>query len=125
MPRPRAEANSSRARKVAAINTATPPAGVFSHPATAPSLTLPRLRGREWVGATLSAAEIFLIWGIVLDQHAAVYGQRYAGDHPRRVTGEKQDRGGNVLGFAHAAQRDPHPGGRFHGSSAAPSSRRR
>src|SRR3954468_13251843 len=100
MPRPRTEANSNRARNVAKTRTATAPAGVFSQAAAA---RIARPRARSGI---LSGAEIFLIRRVILDQHAAVHGQGDTGDHARRVTGEENDRVGDVLGFAHAAQRD-------------------
>src|SRR6516164_3461314 len=100
MPRPSEAANNSRARNVARISAATAAAGVFSQASAAPSPTLPSpgltrgLRGRAWV---LSAAEIFLIGGVVLDQHAAIDSQRHAGDHARRSTRQKQNGVGDIL----------------------------
>src|SRR5271167_4066425 len=121
MPRPREAANNSLARNVVRIRTAIPPDGVFSQATAALSLTRSRLppplpspasgggsgwgRAREGVGA-LSTAEIFLIRNVVLDQHATIDGQRHAGDHTRRVTRQEQDGIGDILGLAHAAQRD-------------------
>src|SRR5207245_9483461 len=49
----------------------------------------------------LSTPEIFLIRRVVFDQHAAIDGQRHAGDHARRVPRQKQDRIGDVLRLAH------------------------
>src|ERR1700730_1306696 len=97
MPSPRAEANSNRARNVAKMRAATPPAGVFSHAAAA---RIARPRARSGI---LSRAEIFLIRRVILDQHAAVHGQGDTGVHARRVTGEEKDRVGDILGFAHSA----------------------
>src|SRR5215469_14131200 len=93
MPRPRAAAKASLARKVPSMRAATVPDGVFAQ-ATAPSLLatprpIPSPAGGGGFGwgpkkgrrSALSAAEIFLIRHVVLDQHAAVDGQRHAGDH--------------------------------------------
>src|ERR1700687_6206272 len=95
MPRPSEAEYTSLAANVAKISTATRPAGVFSG-AIAPDGSRDRL----------STAEIFLIRCVVLDQHAAVDGQRHTGDHARRVTREKQDRIGYVVGLAHATEWD-------------------
>src|SRR6516162_11734613 len=109
MPRPRAAAKASLARNVASIRAATVPEGVFAR-ATAPSLLAnppsipspasgggfgwgPKKERRE----ALSATEIFLIGHVVLDQHAAVDGQRHAGDHACGRPGQEQDRVGDVL----------------------------
>src|SRR6516162_8978812 len=121
MPRPREAANNSRATRVARIKMVTPPAGVLTQATAAPSLALlrspPRLSSpASWGGLgwgrrrdraeALSTTEIFLIRGVVFNQHAAIDGQRDAGDHARRVTRQKQNRVGDILGLAHAAQRD-------------------
>src|SRR5215472_4867477 len=95
MPRPSESANNSRTASVARISAATGAAGVPSQAAA-----LDRAANR------LSAAEIFLIGGIILDQHAAIDVERHAGDHARRATGQKQNGVGDVLGLAHPAQRD-------------------
>src|SRR5215470_8677278 len=95
MPRPRAVANSTRAANVVRIRTATAPAGVFSQ-ATAPVCP----------ANGLSRTEIFLIRRIVLDQNAAIDGQRHAGDHARPITRKKQNGVGDILRLTHAAEWD-------------------
>src|SRR5215469_7618518 len=95
MPSPREAANSTRAANVIKIRAATTPEGVFSQ-ATA----------LDPAASRLSATEIFLIKRVVLDQHTAIDVERHAGDHARGVTREEQDRVGDVLGLAHAAERD-------------------
>src|ERR1700747_490969 len=104
MPRPRAPANASRATKVTSISAVNPPDGVFTQAA---ALSHPLLRSprRECSGA-LSTAEIFLIRRVVFDQHAAINSQRHTGDHACPVTGKKQNRVGDILGLAHAPERD-------------------
>src|SRR6516164_5024930 len=95
MPRSREAANNSRAAKVATIRTATAPAGVLNQ------VNVP-----DRAASRLSTTEIFLIRRVVLDQHAAIDVERYAGDHARRVTREEQDGIRDILGLAHTAERD-------------------
>src|SRR6201993_413224 len=109
MPRPSAAANHNLIANVAAIRTATSATGVFSQAAAGPRARSPPPipspaggGGVGWRRSTLPAAEIFLIRCVVLDQHAAIDGQCDAGDHARRVTRQKQNGIGDVLGLAHA-----------------------
>src|ERR1700752_4973835 len=95
MPSPRAPANARRTVNVVRIRAATAPDGVFSQ-ANAPDPAASRL----------STTEIFLIRNVVLDQHAAVDGQRHAGDHACRIAGEEQNGVSDILGFAHTPQRN-------------------
>src|SRR6516162_10216307 len=105
MPRPREAANNSRATRVARIKMVTPPAGVLTQATAAliPPFSCWRARARA---EALSTTEIFLIRGVVLNQHATIDGQRHAGDHARCVTRQKQNGVGDILGLAHATQRD-------------------
>src|SRR5215472_12206440 len=119
MPSPSVAENTTRSAAVAAINTVNAPDGVLSHAlalrrsaSQARGAIRPRLAVTRFAAAgtltpgPLAWPEVLVVRSVVLDQQAAIHGQRDPGDHARPVTRQKQDRIGDVFGFAHASERD-------------------